>query len=96
MNDASKPFPILWPYRRAEEKQHAELGCPRSVPWSLVLPHEAQAVKNHSQSLERLAERGGLAPSELLAVIGDRRFHTMDDATAIAELKAAIAAHAGS
>jgi len=41
-------------------------------PWDLVAAHEAQAVKNHSQSLQVLADRGGLDPIELLAVMQDR------------------------
>lgn len=40
-----------------------------SVPWSLVEPFERQAQANHGQSLERLAERGGLSPFELWAVM---------------------------
>lgn len=40
-----------------------------SVPWEVLVPYEAQAVKNHSQSLQRLAERGGLEPGEAWCVI---------------------------
>ena len=41
-----------------------------SVPWAFVAPHEEQAKHNHgNQSLERLAQRGGLAPSELVATV---------------------------
>lgn len=43
----------------------------KAVPWSLVEDHESQAKRNHSQSLGRLAERGGLDPVELWAVIRD-------------------------
>lgn len=53
------------------------LGWPPSIPWSVVEPHGRQALKNHSQTLERLAERGGLAPSELMAVLEDRPWHSM-------------------
>ena len=45
------------------------LGCPRDVTWELVAAHARQAERNHSQSVERLAERGGLAPLELAAVL---------------------------
>jgi hypothetical protein len=38
----------------------------------LVAPHEEQAQRNHDQTLQRLAERGGLSPAELLAVLQDR------------------------
>lgn len=38
---------------------------PASLPWALVEPWREQAEVNHSQTLERLNERGGLAPQEL-------------------------------
>lgn len=66
---SEREFPVLWPWDRERHAQLVALGCPRSVPWSLVAPHERQARANHSQSLERLAERGGLSPSELVAVL---------------------------
>ena len=47
---------------------------PQSVPWSAIEPHEAQALKNHDQSLEQLAKRGGLDPTEFIAVMEDRRW----------------------
>jgi alkanesulfonate monooxygenase SsuD/methylene tetrahydromethanopterin reductase-like flavin-dependent oxidoreductase (luciferase family) len=45
--------------------------CPTMVPWALVEPHERQARANHYQTLARLAERGGLDPCELWAVVHD-------------------------
>ena len=48
---------------------------PADLPWSLVEPWRAQAERNHGQTLERLSERGGLAPEELwLAAHGHRLF----------------------
>lgn len=44
------------------------------LPWALIAPHEAQAQENHGQTLERLAERGGLDPVEAYAVLTDRHF----------------------
>lgn len=45
-------------------------GAPKSVPWSILAPHEPQALKNHcGQSLETLARRGGLSPVEIYAVV---------------------------
>jgi len=44
--------------------------CPRSVPMSLL--SEQQAQWNHSQSLARLNERGGLCPMEMLCNIERR------------------------
>ena len=62
------------------------------IPWSVIASHEAQAQRNHDQTLQRLAERGGLSPCELVAVLTDRRWHRMDDAVAVAELDALLAA----
>jgi hypothetical protein len=61
------------------------------IPLAVVLPHEAQARANHDQTLQRLAERGGLAPCELAAVLNDRIWRKMDDADAWAEIWRAFA-----
>lgn len=45
---------------------------PRSVPWEKVAPFEANAQRNHSQSLAQLAERGGLSWTELRWVISGK------------------------
>lgn len=50
-------------------------ACPRSVPWGFVEPHRAQAMTNHGQTTQRLAERGGLGPSELWAVVNGKHWH---------------------
>ena len=63
-------FPILRGYTRQEKEREAR--CPRSIPWSLVAPHEEQAKRNHGQSLEKLASRGGLSPRELCLVLMNR------------------------
>ena len=79
----SRRFPIIVPC----DRRGLEIaGCPRSVPWSLVEPHRAQAEANHSQTLERLAERGGLSPSELHAIMHRRRWVPMDVQPAVAWL----------
>lgn len=52
------------------------------VPWEMVAPHEMQAHENHDQTLERLAERGGLGACELVAVLEDRAWSAMSHATA--------------
>jgi hypothetical protein len=80
-------FPIL--YRFSEEREAAQHGWPISVPLRLLAPHEAQAARNHSQTLRRLAQRGGLHPVEILAVISDkdyRHFEHMTTAAAIQEI----------
>jgi len=43
-----------------------------SVPFQLVDDHCAQCMRNHGQTPQRLAQRGGLDPWELLAVVTDR------------------------
>ena len=55
-------------------KQFPILGTAGAVtiPWSVVEPHAAQAMRNHGQTLERLAERGGLSYTELISVLEDR------------------------
>lgn len=64
-----KRFPLIL---SSDERKAAM--APTSVPWSLLAPHEAQAMTNHSQTLERLAERGGLAPNEMAAVLSDEHW----------------------
>jgi hypothetical protein len=48
------------------------ISIPTEVPWGFVAEHGEQAKKNHYQSLETLASRGGLSWGELLAVLEDR------------------------
>lgn len=42
------------------------------IPFEFIAPHETQAQRNHGQSLERLAQRGGLAVPEALDIIEGR------------------------
>lgn len=51
----------------------------KGIPWKLVQSHEGQTKRNHSQSLQRLAERGGLDPLELYAVLHDWDWSIMKD-----------------
>jgi hypothetical protein len=45
------------------------------IPWSIIAPHEEQARRNHGgQSLDRLAQRGGLDPIEAIAVLTDQDY----------------------
>lgn len=53
-----------------------------SIRWSVIAGHERQAMRNHGQTLERLAERGGLSPAEAVAIIEDRKFCRMELADA--------------
>lgn len=47
------------------------------IPYNIIAPHEAQAIKNHRQTLQRLAERGGLGWTEILAVLMDKTWKEM-------------------
>ncbi len=64
MSGVDNKFPVL----RANKYQH----CPRFVRWDLLNPH--RALDNHSQTLQRLSERGGLSPLELMANLNDEPF----------------------
>lgn len=46
----------------------------------------SQALKNHGQSLWKLAERGGLAPAEALAIAQRREYSAMPDGDALKAL----------
>ena len=61
-----------------QDKQFPILGESRTIPWAIIEKHREQAMKNHYQTLERLAERGGLDWVEVLAVIEDRDWIKMD------------------
>ena len=39
------------------------------IPFAMLVPHEAQALTNHGQSLDRLAQRGGLCVAEAIAIL---------------------------
>lgn len=43
------------------------------IPYEVLIPHEKQAIYNHSQTLKRLAERGGLSWYEILCILQDVR-----------------------
>lgn len=70
---ADRRFPLL-----IERTTGTKWRGPTSVPWSLVEAHESQARENHDQTLEMLARRGGLDPSELLAVLSNMRYREME------------------
>jgi len=44
------------------------------IPFDMLVPHEAQAMRNHGQTLERLAQRGGLGTSEAVDILEGRRW----------------------
>lgn len=55
-----------------------EDGCRAKLPWAAFAPHEEQALRNHDQTLQMLARRGGLSWCEACAVLEDRPYHKMD------------------
>lgn len=49
------------------------------IPYDVIKPHEDQALKNHGQTLDRLAERGGLSWAEAYAVLTDSKIPFCDE-----------------
>lgn len=60
---SAKRFPVITGQSNVSREVRAR--WPRDVPWSFAETFREQAECNHSQTLERLAERGGLAPDEM-------------------------------
>jgi hypothetical protein len=63
-----RKFPIMVGYEGTKGP------CPSWIPWEAIAPYEGHAQENHQQSLERLAERGGLSPVEAFFVMTGRRW----------------------
>lgn len=51
---------------------------PEGVPWAFVAQYAMQALVVHGQTLERLAERGGLSWSELRGIAEGRNVFKFD------------------
>lgn len=63
------------------------------IPWDVLAPHETQAEINHGgQSLERLAQRGGLSWQEVYAIINDKTWRQIKVPT-MQEAKKAVLKH---
>lgn len=92
MND-EKQFPVLFGHGFFREECERE-GVPEFVPWAMLEPHEKQAGINHGQSLQRLAERGGLSVCEMVAVLEDRGWRKMSVKEAMHRLRWFLQAHA--
>ncbi|MFC5391644.1 hypothetical protein [Bosea vestrisii] len=80
-------FPILLSSVRSADvaRQIRDASFPFVVagcPFALIAKHEAQALTNHGQTLERLAERGGLSAAEAVAVLEDRAYRLMPEGEA--------------
>jgi hypothetical protein len=87
----SKVMPFL-PFVRVGDKS-LNLQREPGVPWEIIESHEKQAQKNHYQSLDRLRERHGLAPSEMLAILEDRPWWSMSEPEALERCRIIIANH---
>lgn len=91
-----KMFPImLTPDYQGDDRQRGSVKAAIAagslyvavqVPWEMILPHEKQALRNHSQTIQRLAERGGLSACEAVAVLEDREYSRLTLAVANEEL----------
>lgn len=82
MTTDERMFPILMSssVRACDEIKH--------IPWSVLEPFAGNAMKNHGQTLERLAQRGGLSAREAVAVIEGRSIGTVGSIThAAAQLR---------
>lgn len=80
--------PDAFPHRHA-----FDVGRLSVIPLSLIHPHELQALRNHSQTLARLAERGGLSPCEAVAVLQNRRWQPMTEGRARLTLARMVFTH---
>lgn len=65
--DSPKVFKVLYGYGSGIrlDKNNANLSIAQFIPWEVAETFREQAYKNHSQTLERLNERGGLSPLEM-------------------------------
>lgn len=59
----SRMFPI--------QRHHTEKHDITGIPWDCIAEHEPQMLKNHEQSLERMAQRAGLGIHEAYMVLTD-------------------------
>lgn len=91
-----KMFPImLTPDYQGDDKKRGSIKAAIAggslyvavqAPWEMMIAHEKQALKNHSQTIQRLSERGGLSACEAVAVIEDREYSRLPLVTANEEL----------
>lgn len=49
------------------------------IPFAMIAPHEEQAQRNHGQTLNRLAERGGLSTGEAIAILEGRKWSSVKE-----------------
>lgn len=70
------------------------LGDPKLyIPWDFAERARAQAFKNHDQTLERLAERGGLDPVEFFGAANGKSWievHYLDHDACLEWIKSEV------
>lgn len=87
--DSPIPAHASTPEDDVERKQFPILNSQGAkVDYQLVADHGKRARENHYQTVERLAERGGLSWAELYAVVHDRKFEKIDTNEAIIAVRA--------
>lgn len=67
----------------SEERRFKVLGTkpPETIPWAFAETFRQQAHRNHSQTLERLNERGGLSWEEIRTAMSGRDWHQIQHLT---------------
>lgn len=95
--NTDKLFPIMalsYSYRaRAELAEYRADGdaiVVIGIPWLMIAPHEQQAQRNHRQTLQQLADRGGLSACEALAILEHRPYRNMPLAASNRQLAATV------
>lgn len=79
-------FPVMKIGNRA--RKELEKDCPGEIPFSIIEKHRTFIKKVHSQTLERLSERGGLGPEELYYDLQELRMPFAGDSKMISLEKA--------
>lgn len=96
-DDFRRMFTIMISTSRDDNEitQARKFGTPYlcvCIPWEMIAPHERQADRNHSQTLDGLNRRGGLSACEALAVLEDRPWRRMPPGQANHDLCRTVAA----
>lgn len=82
-----RQFPVMISFPGNPWKGNPALDeCPTEFDFRIIAGHEKQALRNHSQTLDRLAQRGGLTPDEIMAVLENRDWRNMDISDAVHQL----------
>jgi hypothetical protein len=92
---ANPSFPVLLDHdfrlrtARSLRETGACLSCV-GIPQAMLRDHLDQFYLNHGKSIHQLAQMGGLAADECLAILEDRRWLPIDEADAHTQLVRAV------